>query len=143
MWLAASLFAAAIGVTAAAQEKPSALPDIDQLRPPPGQPMRDADAFGVLDANGDGVIDAAEWRQRKMMVFYILDRNGDLFLLPAEVPGLAPSEFAAADADHDGRLSGYEFNQAAFAQIEFADEDSSRTVTLAEFQSYRARLAGR
>ena len=143
MWLAAALFAAAMAVSAAAQDQPSAIPDMSQLRPPPGEPMRDADAFAVLDANGDGVIDAAEWRQRKMMVFYILDRDRDLFLVPAEVPGLAPSEFAAADADQDGRLSGYEFNQAAFAQIEFADEDGSRTVTLAEFQSYRARLAGR
>ncbi len=105
--------------------------------------MRDADAFGVLDANGDGVVDSAEWRARRMMVFYILDRDRDLFLVPAEVPGLASSEFAAADLDQDGRLSGYEFNQAAFVQIEFADEDGSRTVTLAEFQSYRARLAGR
>jgi hypothetical protein len=31
--------------------------------------MRDADAFAVLDGNGDGVIDAAEWRARKMMIF--------------------------------------------------------------------------
>lgn len=141
--LAGALFAAAIGASAAAQDQPSALPDISQLRPPPGQPMRDADAFGVLDANGDGVVDSAEWRARRMMVFYILDRDRDLFLVPAEVPGLASSEFAAADLDQDGRLSGYEFNQAAFAQIESADEDGSRTVTLAQFQSYRARLAGR
>src|SRR5512144_1898239 len=98
-----------MGASAAAQDKPSALPDINQLRPPPGQPMRDADAFGVLDANGDGVIDAAEWRARKMMVFYILDRDRDLLLVPAEVPVLASSEFTAADADRDGRLSGYEF----------------------------------
>ena len=140
--LAGALFAAAIGASAAAQDKPSALPDISRLRPPPGQPMRDADAFAVLDENGDGVVDSAEWRTRKMTVFYVLDRDRDLFLIPAEVPGLASSEFAAADADHDGRLSGYEFNQAEFVQIESADEDGSKTVTLAEFQSYRARLAG-
>jgi hypothetical protein len=58
-----------MGISAAAQDQPSALPDIDRLRPPPGQPMRDADAFAVLDGNGDGVIDAAEWRARKMMIF--------------------------------------------------------------------------
>jgi hypothetical protein len=59
------------------------------------------------------------------------------------VPGLASSQFDAADLNHDGRLSGYEFNQAAFTQIESADEDNVRTVTLAEFESYRSRLAGR
>jgi EF hand len=141
--VAGAVFATAIGAFAAAQDKAPAIPDMSRLRPPPGQPMGDADAFGVLDANGDGAIDAAEWRQRKMIVFYILDRDRDLFLVPAEVPGLASSEFAAADLDQDSRLSGYEFNQAAYAQVEFADEDNSRTVTLAEFQSYRARLAGR
>ena len=141
--LAGTLFTAAITVTAAAQDKPPAVPDMSQLRPPPGQPMSDADAFGALDGNGDGVIDAAEWRGRKMMIFYILDSDRDLFLVPAEVPGLASSEFAAADSDQDGRLSGYEFNQAEIVQIEFADKDNSRRVTLAEFQAYRTRLAGR
>ncbi len=105
--------------------------------------MSDADAFGALDENGDGVVDAAEWRRRKMMIFYILDTDRDLFLVAAEVPGLASSEFAAADSDQDGRLSGYEFNQAEIVQIEFADKDNSRRVTLAEFQAYRTRLAGR
>ena len=138
--LAGAVFLTAISSATAAQP---GVPDMSQLRPPPGQPMGDADAFGVLDANGDGVIDAAEWRQRNMMVYYILDRDRDLFLVRAEVPGLASSEFAAADSDHDDRLSGYEFNQAAFVQIEFADEDNSRTITLTEFQSYRERLAKR
>ena len=142
--VAGTLFAAAaIAATAPAQDKLPAVSDMSQLRPPPGQPMSDADAFGALDGNGDGVIDAAEWRRRKMMIFYILDSDRDLFLVPAEVPGLASSEFAAADSDQDGRLSGYEFNQAEIVQIEFADEDNSRTVTLAEFQSYRTRLARR
>ena len=141
--LAGTLFTAAITVTAAAQDKPPAVPDMSQLRPPPGQPMSDADAFGALDENGDGVVDAAEWRRRQMMIFYILDTDRDLFLVAAEVPGLASSEFAAADSDQDGRLSGYEFNQAEIVQIEFADKDNSRRVTLAEFQAYRTRLAGR
>ena len=141
--LAGAIFVTSIGASAAAQDKPLVVPDMSQIRPPPGQPMRDADAFGVLDANADGVIGAAEWGPRKMMVFYILDRDRDLFLVPAEVPGLASPEFAAADADQDGRLSGYEFTHATFAQVEFADEDSSRTITLAEFQSYRERLARR
>lgn len=104
--------------------------------------MSDAEAFGVLDINNDGVIDNAEWRNRKMIVFYLLDRNSDIHLTPNEVPRMADSEVAAIDANGDGRISGYEFNQATVLQFESADKDANGTVTLEEFKAFREGLAG-
>lgn len=75
-----------------------------------------------------------------MTIFYILDRDGDLFPGPGGGPGRGV--VGQADEDNDGRLSGYEFNQAEVMQIEWADTDGSKTATPAELQAYRASLAG-
>lgn len=116
------------------------LPDSRALRPPPGQPLAADKAFSVLDANGDGRIDAAEWRERVMALFYLLDDNRDLYLARAEVPRVADDRFREADADGDGRVSAFEFNQAPFTQFEVADKDGDQTVTPDEFSDYVARL---
>ena len=58
-----------------------------------------------------------------MVLFYLLDADNDIYLERGEVPGMSQEAFAAADLDHDGRLSGFEFNQATFTQFETADRD--------------------
>jgi hypothetical protein len=50
--------------------------------------------------------------------------------------------FAAADLEQDGRLSGFEFNQATFAQFETSDADRDGRVTSAEFERFRRDFAG-
>ena len=117
-------------------------PDLRGLRPAPGQPISDANAFKVLDVDGDGAISAAEWRERKMAIFSLLDANADLSLERSEVPRLAAELFDAADADKDGKLSGFEYNQAVFVRYETLDVDRDDAVTFVEFQQYRRGLAG-
>jgi hypothetical protein len=72
----------------------------------------------------DGLVDhlRVEWRERKVL-FYLLDADNDIYLERGEVPGMSQEAYAAADLDHDGRLSGFEFNQATFTQFETADRD--------------------
>jgi EF hand domain-containing protein len=79
--------------------------------------MADAEVFRLLDGDGDGTVSAAEWRERKMVLFYLLDADNDIYLERGEVPGMSEDAFAAADLDGDGRLSGFEFNQATFTQF--------------------------
>jgi hypothetical protein len=117
-------------------------PDFKSLRAAPGRGMSDAEAFRVLDVDSDGMIGATEWRERRMVFFYLLDADYDLYLERREVPGMSKEAFDAADLDGDGRLSGFEFNQAAFSQFESADLDHDGVVTFAEFQQYRRSFSG-
>jgi Ca2+-binding EF-hand superfamily protein len=140
---------AALGLPARGQQQPQRSgtppqiePDTKSLRPPPGQRMADADVFKLLDANSDGIVSAAEWRERKMALFYLLDADNDIYLERREVPGMSQEAFMAADLDQDGRLSGFEFNQATFTQFETADLDRAGTVTFEQFEQYRKRIAG-
>ncbi len=121
---------------------PQIEPDTKSLRPAPGQRMADADVFRLLDVNGDGTVSPAEWRERKMALFYLLDADNDIYLERREVPGMVEDAFAAADLDHDGRLSGFEFNQATFTQFETADRDRAGAVTFEQFEQYRQRISG-
>ena len=75
-----------------------------------------------------------------MTIFSLLDANADLYLERSEVPRLAPELFDPADADHDGKLSGFEYNQASFVRYEALDVDVDDAVTFAEFQQYRRGL---
>jgi EF hand len=139
----------ALGLPARGQQQPQRPgtppqiePDTKSLRPAPGQRMADADVFKLLDANGDGTVSAAEWRERKMALFYLLDADNDIYLERGEVPGMSEEAFTAADLDHDVRLSGFEFNQATFTQFETADLDREGAVTFEQFEQYRQRISG-
>jgi EF hand len=135
------VFAVPVAAALSANAQPSGqptqiMPDFDSLRPPPGEPVATDKGFKVLDANRDGGVDAAEWRERKMALFYLFDDDRDLYLSRSELPRMAPKVFNAADTDGDGRMSGYEFNQAAFAQFDAVDRDSNEIITLEEFKAH-------
>jgi hypothetical protein len=49
---------------------------------------------------------------------------------------LQQPDFAAADLNKDGAISGYEFNQAPFSQFDKADADDDVGVSAAEFRAY-------
>ena len=66
-------------------------------------------AFALTDRNQDGMVDAEEYRNRLVEVFYFSDKDVDGILMISELPGAAPSEFAAADRNSDGKLSQEEF----------------------------------
>lgn len=93
--------------------------------------------FGILDANGDGVIDPQEFQLRKTEIFFRSISNLDaVTTLGPEDTNLTPEAFAEADRDGDGRLSGAEFVQARFAQFELYDTDSDQLITFAEFEGF-------
>jgi hypothetical protein len=120
---------------------PQIEPDLRTLRPL-GQRMTDADVLALLDIDRDGRISAAEWRERRMAIFYLLDANSDVYLDRGELHGMPDQTFAAADLEQDGRLSGFEFNQATFAQFDTSDADRDGKVTSAEFERFRRDFAG-
>lgn len=77
-----------------------------------------------------------------MAIFYLLDANNDIYLERSEVTGMSNPAFSAADIEQDGRLSGFEFNQAIFAQFGTADLDGDGTVTFTEFERFRGDISG-
>lgn len=117
----------------AADPKQPGLQDLDALG---GRAKSAEEAFAVLDEDGNGQIDRAEWQTRKMAIFYLRDADQNLELSHAEVPGLAQEPFAKADLDRNGSLSGYEFNQAPFSRFEEADADDDAGVSVNEFRAY-------
>lgn len=106
------------------------------LGAPAGGAKTADDAFGVLDVDGNGQIDRAEWQSRKMAVFTLRDSDEDLQLSRGELPGLQQPAFTEADLNKDGVLSGYEFNQASFSQFDKADADDDVGVSVDEFRAY-------
>jgi Ca2+-binding EF-hand superfamily protein len=128
------------------QQRPGTPPQIELdfrvLRRQPGPRMTAADVLALLDVDGDGTISAAEWRERRMAIFYLLDANSDVYLDRGELHRMPDQTFAAADLEQDGRLSGFEFNQATFAQFETSDADRDGRVTSVEFERFRRDFAG-
>jgi Ca2+-binding EF-hand superfamily protein len=146
---ATAVAAALVGATvpALAQEwatepSRSVQPDIRPLRVSPSQPIPDENAFRLMDDDNDGRISPTEWRQRKMLIFYMLDLDGDGFVARGEVPLLLDDAFDVADEDKDGKISGYEFNQAPIIQFDVADTDRDGGVDKNEFSEYRRQLTG-
>ena len=79
---------------------------------------RIATKMETLDKDGDQQVSIAEWKARKgekkgaMKAFKRADRNGDNFIVPAEIQrivmGKAPKDYKALDKDKDGYLSEQE-----------------------------------
>jgi Ca2+-binding EF-hand superfamily protein len=114
------------------QIEPLPMPDLGGLRMTPAQARTPEDFFVVFDADDNGCIDRSEWRRRIMAIFYALDTEGtmepavvgvrgDELLSRSEIPGISEELFLQADIDKDGRLSGYEFNQASWTRFEAAN----------------------
>jgi Ca2+-binding EF-hand superfamily protein len=115
-------------------------PDLEDLQRRPGVEMGTKELFNLLDDNKDGVIDSGEWRSQKMFVFYARDANQNYMLTREEIPGIADSVFEAADTNHDGLMSGFEFNQAKFTQFETVDGDANQAVNFDEFLAFLTRI---
>ena len=119
--------------------------------PAPGAPSRDDDpqlrrlpAFGALDADGDGVISAAEIDAAPASLA-ALDDDGDGRLAGDELqpgggpiggPGRTPAEataaFMAFDGDGNGALEGGELPSPFRSLVTRADADGDEAATEAE-----------
>ncbi len=93
--------------------------------------------FSIIDKNGDGYINRAEFSLRKMWVFDKKDINRDKFLGRDELPVLKRSAFDAADANGDGKLSALEFNRAEFVKFDLYDRNRDGRITWDEFLAVR------
>lgn len=125
----------------------------DLIQPParPPQPRTAEEMFVILDDNGDGCVDAGEWRLRFMAVFFLLDTEGDTTipgskgderLTTSEIPLAKPETFASADTDHDGTISAYEYNQAPFTRFAAVRKAKKNCLTVQEFANYLSGLRG-
>ena len=99
-------------------------------------------AFADIDANGDGVLSAAEFSATFPNAgagdFAALDRDGDGFVTTSEVSGSEDVTFADADTNGDGVLTGDEldhFSPRAQQALMRFDRDGDGFVTLNEVRS--------
>ena len=122
-------------------EKPMEIqPTIKGKETRPGYPSDPKELFELFDADGDGVIDRAEWKGNKMAVFFLRDHNRDIKLSRDELPGVNQAAFDAADIDGDGRLSGFEFNQAEFMSFEAVDISKTGSISKDDFIAFLTRV---
>ena len=131
-------FLLALGVLAPAQAEEGAMAKI--VGSPAGDLSPEA-VFSEIDSNGDGKVERAELRTRKMDVFFLRDKDQDTHLSRQELDSLSDALFAALDSDGDGRISGFEFNQAEVTKFESIDANGDGVITLEEFRSFRVEIA--
>ena len=114
-----------------------ALPASADMTPPPAE-----DPFAVTDRDGNGEIDAAEFRIRSIETFFLLDRDGDGHIVITEITeitGVVRSVYAAADANGDGRLDQVEFLAFKVKRFRLADRDGSKTLNRGEHDAENNR----
>ena len=68
--------------------------------------------------------------------FRTLDRNGDDYLTPDELPS-ADSRLMALDRDHDGKISAAEWSEGMLARFDRIDRNHDGSVTSTERELFR------
>ena len=75
--------------------------------------------------------------------FRRLDRNGDDYLTPDELPLPDDTAIMSLDRDGDGRVSAQEFSQGMMARFDANDLNKDGTVTSNEYHTAKAAKAAR
>jgi Ca2+-binding EF-hand superfamily protein len=101
-----------------------------------GQTPGPSPAFQATDANGDGRIDRAEYHNRLMDAFFLLDQDKDGYLTPQELSQVAAKDFRAADRDSDLKLSAIEYINERFREFSAADTNRDGVLTHVEVEVY-------
>ena len=113
----------------------------DQIRIPPERLIEQLEAAGVKaqsiddtlsDDDKDGVINVEEYRARLIAIFVALDKDGDGYLVEAEVPDGHKDVFIVADADGNGRLGLREYLVFMMPRFWKADYDGDNVLSLPE-----------
>ncbi|MFA7437354.1 EF-hand domain-containing protein [Castellaniella sp.] len=82
------------------------------------------DHFSRLDANQDGQVSRAEYRQFMEEAYANLDKDGNGRVTPAEAAGvLTIEQFARVDTNQDGTIGKTEFMDAVMADFDRQDRD--------------------
>ena len=116
--------------------------------PDPAQLLRNA------DANGDGMITEAEFRDARAKLFARLDRDGDGFLTNADTPRRLAARRAGGgdrlaeamrglDKDGDGKVSRDEFVNSPGLIFQRADANRDGVVDRQELEAFQAAAVAR
>lgn len=98
--------------------------------------------FDRIDANGDGVISRAEYRNAQSARWPQIDRNGDGYLGEDDFPRVATrraktqlAEIAYLDGNGDGRISQSEFVNGPAPIFRRADKNADGVLTRSEVEA--------
>ncbi len=98
--------------------------------------------FSQVDANGDGALSQAEYRNLQIAQWPQVDRNGDGFLTVDDFPRIAAgraktqlAEIAYLDANGDGRISQSEFVDGEAPLFRRADGNGDGMLTRSEIEA--------
>lgn len=86
-------------------------------------PGMTSDHLTVVDLNGDGAVDKAEYRVMASNVFILLDVDHDNKLTPEEAKSIPVVLFEQMDLDRDGFASRAEYDDQILADFVAADVD--------------------
>jgi hypothetical protein len=109
-----------------------------------------ADRFAEADANGDGAVTRVEFEAARMARFSRLDRNGDgaigrddfgrLLRFRQQAGQRLDEMLAEADANHDGRVTRAELQQAPTPLFDRADANGDGRVDASEREAARDQV---
>jgi Ca2+-binding EF-hand superfamily protein len=91
--------------------------------------------FRTTDRNGDGAVDAQEYRLRMVEVFYLADKNKDSSLTLEELQSsetVDVAAYGAADANGNGVLLMQEFVEYRMTNFSQADANKDGKLTADE-----------
>ena len=88
--------------------------------------------FEQADVDADGDVNFEEFGYRMFETFFLLDANGDGFLVIAEIDGVALESFERADDDSDGRVSVSEFIMVRAIEFRQADRNKDGELSRSE-----------
>src|SRR5262245_33924761 len=91
-------------------------------------------AFEQADKNKNGALDHAEYYDREVDVFYLIDTDKDGKLTMTELGEVDRDAFVRADRDKNGTLSIDEFTAARFKDFEGADANGDEVLTATEIE---------
>ena len=98
------------------------------------QAKADAQAAGFVPPSVLSRLDYGGIVERR---FRALDRNGDDYITPDELPTV-DSRLMALDRNHDGKISAAEWSEGMLSRFDRMDRNHDGSVTSAERETFRA-----